>query len=421
MSGTPEADRLRGIIDLWKTVQDRLQPSVSVSGGLVETKSIGDSLESIADVLEQAESGKVDQILKSIHWPNITGQISSLQNVIQQIVNNGANQQSFHQQQAQPIVNAIWALRSALVWLLPPSTIGEAELQSPRLAELLAGAQKVMDVRKRVGEADRELASTLETLRQQIERSKGLVTEIEGFERTAANARTSAEASATTTKQTSEGLEALLNQQTESSKELTELLAQFQRTKNLVDETLEGTSKVALAYSFQQRRKALSAERWGWVVGFGLGIVALVLTGILVVPKVLGDVSQSGQSKYWEIVGHFLILGPIVWATWFAARKAGQTMRLAEDYAFKEAAAHSFVGYKREMGDDADMLHELRQYAIRNFGADPLRVLSDDEAASPLHDVINKLLERVDKLKPEEAMKAISELTRALGQVGSGK
>jgi hypothetical protein len=73
------------------------------------------------------------------------------------------------------------------------------------------------------------------------------------------------------------------------------------------------------------------------------------------------------------------------------------------------------------MSDDTDMLHQLRQYAIQNFGSDPQRVLSHDEAASPLHAIIETLLERVDRLKPDETMKAVGEIAKALGQLGPGK
>ncbi|MDE2462602.1 MAG: hypothetical protein KGO02_02630 [Alphaproteobacteria bacterium] len=414
MNSTPEADRLRAVVGMWEGVQDRLQPSVNVSGGAIETASIGESMDRVADMVELSETSKIDQVLKSVHWPNITSQIGNLQNYIQQIVNQGASHQAF-QNQAQNIVNTIWSLRSTLVWLFPYSPTERSDTQNPRLAEIIASAEKVLDLRRQSGIAEHALQNTLNEVTQNSERAKALTTEIEGFQRTAENARSNAEANSTATKQAADALEMLLTKQTERSDVLTKLLEEFEGKRREVDETLEGASKVALAKSFYDHRIALNRERWGWVCGFGVGIAVLALVGAFVIPAALADTTHQGPSKYLEAITHCLLLAPIVWATWFAARKAGQTMRLAEDYAFKEAAAHSFVGYKREMGDDADMLHLLRQYAIRNFGADPLRVLSDDEAASPLHYVFDKLLQRIDKLKPEEAAKAIGELARSIG------
>lgn len=418
MSNTPETDRLRAAVALWKGIQDKLQPSVNGPGGTIETSSIGESMDRVTDMVEQSETTRVDEITKYVQWPNISSQIGNLQNYIQQIINAGGAPHVF-QGQMQNIINSIWSLRNSLVWLIPYPSANDLDAQNPRLAELVASAEKVLDLRRNAGEAEDELRKTLEEAGQRSERIKALTTEIEGYERTAANARVNVEASSTSTKQTAETLEALLAKQTERSDILANLLDEFEQKKIVVDETLEGASKVALANSFQNRRKSLSIERWCWVAGFVGGIAALVLAGALIVPQVLADAHPKDQPKYLEMMGHFLILAPLVWVTWFAARKAGQTMRLAEDYAFKEAAAHSFVGYKREMGDDSEMLHQLRQYAVRNFGADPLRVLSDDEAASPLHYVLDKLLQRIDKLKPEEAARAISELAKAIGQVRS--
>ena len=371
-------------------------------------------------MIERSERNDIDPIAKSVYWSGITSQIGNLQNYVQQIVNNGGAQ-NVYQNQAQNIVNTVWSLRSTVFWLLPDLAANDPDKNNLRITELVASAEKVLDLRRQAGDAARELREKIAELNKDEEDVKKLVASIEGSERTASNARSNAEASEAATKENAEALGKLLAQDTKRSEKLTELLEEFQRKRTVVDETLEGASKIALANSFHLRRQSLNRERWGWVVGFVVGIVLLVVIGAFLVPRVLGDIKLTGQQKYFEIIEHVLLLGPVVWLTWFSARKAGQTMRLAEDYGFKEAAAHAFVGYKREMSDDADMLHQLRQYAIQNFGSDPQRVLSHDEAASPLHAVIETLLARVEKLKPDETMKAVGEIAKALGQLGSGK
>lgn len=420
MGNTPESDRLRAIIELWNGISSKLSPSINVSGIAIETVSIGDSMNRVADMVEQSESDNSNLLAKAVHWQSITSQISNLQNYVQHIVNNGGAQ-NVYQNQAQNIVNTIWSLRSTVIWLLPYSESSGPAQRNLRLTELVASAEKVLDLRQRAGDAEREFRDTVAELNKNEERVKELVASIQGFERTASNARSNAEASEAATKENAEALASLLTQETQRSDTLAELLDEFQKKKTVVDETLEGASKIALANSFHLRRESLSRERWGWVAGFIAGILVLVVIGVFLVPAVIGNVSLPGPQKYLEIIPHVLLLGPVVWLTWFCARKAGQTMRLAEDYGFKEAAAHAFVGYKREMSDDADMLHQLRQYAIQNFGADPQRVLSSDEAASPLHAVIEALLGRIDKLKPDEAMKAVGEIAKALGQLGAKK
>jgi hypothetical protein len=420
MSSTPEADRVKAIAEQWKDLQAKLPPSVNVSGGTVDTISIGDSIERVADMVEKSETSNADPIAKAVHWPNISSQIGNLQNYVQQIVNN-AGAQHVVQNQAQNIINTIWSLRSTVFWLLPNAPVNGSGKQDLHLTELVASAEKVLDLRRQAGIAAREVQEKISVLNKNEGDVKKLVASIEGYERTASNARSNAEASEAATKENAEALGRLLAEDTERSDSLTTLLEEFQSKRTIVDETLEGASKIALANSFHLRRRALNQERWGWVAGFVIGIILLVVIGVFLVPKVVSEANIPSSQKYYEIVGHVLLLGPVVWLTWFSARKAGQTMRLAEDYGFKEAAAHAFVGYKREMSDDTDMLHQLRQYAIQNFGSDPQRVLSHDEAASPLHAIIETLLERVDRLKPDETMKAVGEIAKALGQLGPGK
>lgn len=419
MENTPITNQLKQAISSWETIVDKLPQATGVSGGSVTTTDITDSLIRLADIIEESETGQPDPILKAVHWQGVISQVGNLTSTLQTIVNSGPTPNIFAQH-AQNIINVIWGLRSTLLWLRP-ITASSATLESPSLQALAANANKILELRKEAGKASSDLITLVADTTKTSERATALLTDIQGHERTAANAKSSAEADATTAKQTASTLESILTKQSAESEAMEALLKVFEQKRELVETTLQGASKMALANSFQTRRLALNKERWGWVAGFVIGILLLTGAGISVVPRVLADASKSTAPNYWEMLSHILIIGPLVWATWFAARKAGQTMRLAEDYAFKEAAAHSFVGYKQEMADDDAMLHELRQYAVRNFGADPLRVLDSDEAASPAHEIVTKLLNKVDKLKPEEAFKALSDLAKALGQSSGAK
>ena len=44
MGNTPEADRLRTIIELWNGIESKLSSSVNVSGIAIETAAISDSM-----------------------------------------------------------------------------------------------------------------------------------------------------------------------------------------------------------------------------------------------------------------------------------------------------------------------------------------------------------------------------------------
>jgi hypothetical protein len=132
-------------------------------------------------------------------------------------------------------------------------------------------------------------------------------------------------------------------------------------------------------------------------VVFVFGILLLLV--VISIPtstdylKLPDFINTDGQVNAWVVVARMLFTGPEVWLAWFAARQYGFTMRLIEDYAFKEASALAFVGYKREMGDDLEMLKLLRETAIKNFGASPTRMLSKSESSSPIHEIDDKTLE----------------------------
>ena len=121
-----------------------------------------------------------------------------------------------------------------------------------------------------------------------------------------------------------------------------------------------------------------------------LGAVIVTTNGYLQLPN---PVSDEGKINAWAVIIRFSIMGPFVWLIWSGVRNYNVTTRLIEDYAFKEASALAFVGYKREMGDDAEMLKLLRESAIKNFGSSPTRMLSKSEPSSPLHELVDKALE----------------------------
>ena len=68
----------------------------------------------------------------------------------------------------------------------------------------------------------------------------------------------------------------------------------------------------------------------------------------------------------------------------------------------------AFAGYRNEMGADAELLKLLQESAIRNFGANPAKMLlKRADAASPIHEMLEKVLEKV---KPEEVITALAPL-----------
>ena len=136
----------------------------------------------------------------------------------------------------------------------------------------------------------------------------------------------------------------------------------------------------------------------------------LTTTGAINLPPLI-RVDETIDS--WSVLARILLTGPAVWFTWFVARQYSHTMRLIEDYAFKEASALAFVGYKREMGEDEDMIKLLRETAIKNFGASPTRMLSVSEPSSPMHELIDKAFQKGGLEKVIEVLKAINPINNS--------
>lgn len=241
-----------------------------------------------------------------------------------------------------------------------------------------------------------------------------------GHEREASNARTNTEASANAAASRRSEVEALANEVSTARDEQRKLLEIFAAKRVEVDNLIKGANQAGLARSFQTRRERLEKVSMVWASVFVMGILAMLAVagiGSSLVSSISGEVSVStggllpiivgGKVDFNALLSRFLVAGPLVWLTWFAARQYGNNIRLIEDYAFKESSAMAFVGYRDEMGDDPETLKTLRDIAAQNFGANPTRMLSGQEAASPMHELLDQTLQKGGIDKVIELLKAL--------------
>jgi hypothetical protein len=118
---------------------------------------------------------------------------------------------------------------------------------------------------------------------------------------------------------------------------------------------LPGATSAGLASSFnaQKERFALPQKRWLrtfiWCIG-GLVLVALPsFLAALGVP-ILGHSADSTSSEVWRgLLMRMPIVIPLVWLAIYAGRNYMLSLRMEEEYAYKEAVSTAFEGYKREM------------------------------------------------------------------------
>lgn len=167
-----------------------------------------------------------------------------------------------------------------------------------------------------------------------------------------------------------------------------QLFNEFESYRKTIDGLLGDANRTGMAASFTNRRRWLIAPMVVWIVIFAGSIYGLFYMGVTYLAPIL-------NSSNWEqLPARLALTAPFIWLGWFAAKQYGYTSRLREDYAYKEASAKSFEGYKREASQvDSEMLRNLMDTAIKNLGDNPIRIYSGHENhASPLHEILEKSL-----------------------------
>lgn len=126
----------------------------------------------------------------------------------------------------------------------------------------------------------------------------------------------------------------------------------IKRTEKL----LPGVTSASLASAFGQHKKRFYWPKILWIAGFILCIAGLTAVAF---PSFIAAFSDKLPSKSWEDVFRGFIMRlpiviPLVWLGIYAGRNYMLSIRLEEDYAYKEAISMAFEGYKREMEKIAD-------------------------------------------------------------------
>jgi len=176
------------------------------------------------------------------------------------------------------------------------------------------------------------------------------------------------------------------------------IFGEFAKYRETVNGLIGDASRTGMAASFKMRGDALNTPTRIWAGVFVISIIALAGLGLIYLRPIIrtGDLSQ--------ILSRLILTAPLIWLGWFSAKQYGYNTRLREDYAFKEAAAMSFEGYKREAKEvSPEMLNNLMEASIKNLSDNPIRIYSgSNNHASPMHEMLDKALKDgkfVDLLK----------------------
>lgn len=187
------------------------------------------------------------------------------------------------------------------------------------------------------------------------------------------------------------------------SKECTDLRAK-------VESLLPGATSAGLASAFRLQKERFDKPQRNWLVVFVLAIVMLLVAGSVSVWYANQD-HFSWDSIQRHVVGRLPMAIPLLWLALFAGRNYMLTLRLQEDYSFKEAISTAFEGYRREMAGiqasegQAIPLLTLCDNVLRTLGQRPGRLYEgkhdDITPLSPLSRLVGEMRRLVSWKLPE--------------------
>lgn len=142
------------------------------------------------------------------------------------------------------------------------------------------------------------------------------------------------------------------------------LIDELETLNKRVESLLPGATSAGLASSFNQQKARFVAPQKRWLNMFvwcmvGLIIIALpsfiaAVFGNFITAYFGKDIFGQSMNSTWDSTFRNLamrlpIVIPLVWLAIYAGRNYMLSLRLEEDYAYKEAISTAFEGYKREM------------------------------------------------------------------------
>jgi len=169
------------------------------------------------------------------------------------------------------------------------------------------------------------------------------------------------------------------------------LFDEFEKYRQKIDGLLGDANRTGMAASFTNRGSGLKWPLIGWLAIFGSSLGGLWYMGVTYIAPIL---NANSPTSWEQLPLRLALTAPFVWLGWFSARQYGFTSRLREDYAYKEASAKSFEGYKREAKEvDPEMLKKLLEQAITNLGDNPIRIYEGkNNHPSPTHELFDNLM-----------------------------
>jgi hypothetical protein len=408
---------------LWNQASPALTPQENIQGSGLNTSDISNYFEEILSLLNALnEAEKIDLI----GWAALKNNFVSNPEVMLQFFQGNPNNPSQILANIPNICSWLWSLKTSIIQLLPihadiaqSSSDFERTLSGKIIAiensinQAETYKESIQEIKTDSGKLFEEIQSRLSAATEISNTATSALSVIQSHERESSNAQTNAVAAAANATSEYTNVKELAQSISTSVSQKDALFQEFEDRRAEIASLLENANKVGLAKAFQLRHIALAWTWKAWAVLFIAGIISLVYIGFKEFLPLLSVNDFQSEEITVKVAVRLLLVGPIVWFTWFAARQYSHAFRVGEDYAFKEAAAMAFAGYRNEVKADPEMLKLLQESAIRSFSSNPAKILlKKADHSSPVSEALDKALE---KIKPGELITGIAELLKRQG------
>ena len=176
--------------------------------------------------------------------------------------------------------------------------------------------------------------------------------------------------------------------------DLTSLQSDSVKQNEVINSILPKAASAGLAAAFSTRAEQLNLTKYVWLILFFISLLALTFFAwnILHSP----NLQASDFASY--VLSRLPLTAPLIWLGWFSAIQYGNTIRVQEDYAFKEVTSKAFQGYRDHMehmakistNDSDSALKLLSTKTIEILSHEPLRIYGTvDNDASPSSKLAN--------------------------------
>ena len=121
-------------------------------------------------------------------------------------------------------------------------------------------------------------------------------------------------------------------------------IEEFEKRTDEIEGLLPGATSAGLASAFADRKKNIEKNKIWWAILLLLSVGILITFGVL---SLTGILKVTGIASSFS--SRIIIVAGLILLEEFARRNFNIISRLAEAYAYKEALAKSYLGYKKQM------------------------------------------------------------------------